>query len=532
MQTKHPEIIVSLSPEIENDTMKYLRILIFLTISLALFSCRKDEPVQEGPVEGKVNVSVVRVNGVYANYDSGTNTFTAILPAETDFSSLGLTFVAKANRILQGDRELATSNTDIDLSEPIVVRFIYNGVYQDYTIAVKNTGLPVVRIETPGKKAVTSKTTWMDGATIRIEMPDGSVNYEGAMEIKGRGNSTWGYPKKPYALRLKEKNKILGMPSHKRWILLANWKDRTILRNDAAFWLSSHTGLPYTVRGQFVEVVFNGSHIGNYYLCEQIKINKNRINIQEMDPMETDPEKITGGWLLELDTYVDMSGYVDEKHKFRYPNLFNLPWIVKSPDDDEISDVAYQYIQDWIKNLETLLKDGNRVRNHEYEEFLDVDTAIDYLIVEELTGNNDFYNYWPTPGPHSSYLYKERGGKLYHGPVWDFDYHVFCPEFTHQWVGATKSIFYPALLKDEKFRARLVERWEMYKDDLKKLPDYIDTQADFIRESERINHNLWPISNNENGDEKMTFQESVDRIKKAFLDKWEWMDKNIRNLKM
>ena len=528
------EIIVSLPPNFENDPMNHIRILLFLAVSLSLFSCEKDEIVTAGEdlVEGKVSVTTVRINGTNARLDSETGTFTAILPAETDFSSMDIAFVTKANNIYMGSRELASSNTDIDLSEPRVIRFVQKGLYQDYTIVVRNTGLPIVRIETPGKKAVTSKTNWMDGATIRIERPDGSVDYEGSLEIKGRGNSTWNYPKKPYALRLKEKDEILGMPSHKRWILLANWKDRTILRNDAAFWLSRHTGLPYTVRGQFVELVFNGQHKGNYYLCEQIKLNKKRVNIEKMDPMETDPEKITGGWLLELDTYVDMNGYVDETHKFRYPYLFNLPWIVKDPDDDEISNEAYQYIQDWIKDLETLMKDGDKVRAHAYEEFLDVDTAIDYLLVEELTGNNDFYNYWPSPGPHSTYLYKVRGGKLYHGPVWDFDYHVFCPQYTHQWVGATKSIFYPALLKDEKFRARLVERWDMQKNDLKKLPDYIDGQVELLRESERINHDMWPISNDENGDEKMTFQESVERIKSAFLDKWEWMDQNIRNLKM
>ena len=511
--------------------MKHLHTLLLLAFGLILFSCQKEKP-ETDLVEGNVAVSFVRVNGVNAYSNSTEKTFTVILPTETDFSSMDLDFTTDATAIRTGAQELSKTNTSIDLSQPLTVRFIKNGVYEDYTIIVKNTGLPVVRIETPGGKTVTSKTVWMDGAKIRIEKPDGKVDYEGSMEIKGRGNSTWNYVKKPYALRLKEKGEILGMPSHKRWILLANWKDRTILRNDAAFWLSRHTGLPYTVRGQFVELVLNGKHLGNYYLCEQIKLNKKRVNIEKMDAMETDPQKITGGWLLELDTYYDYQDYVDEKHKFRYPNLFNLPWIVKDPDDDEISNEAYQYIQGWIKDLETLMKDSNKVRAHAYEEFLDVDTAIDYLIVEELTGNNDFYNYWPSAGPHSTYLYKERSGKLYHGPVWDFDYHVFCPQYTHQWVGATKSIFYPALLKDEKFRARLVERWDLYKNELKKLPDYIDGEADRIRESERINHNLWPIDNDENGDEKMSFQESIDRIKKAFLDKWEWMDQNIRNLKM
>ena len=510
--------------------MKGFRVFLLLTGLLCLISCRKDESREEDPSsnlkEGTVKVTRVKVAGVNAGFDAETSTFTAVLPGVTDFSSLGLVFTTEANVIRAGDRELMMSNSGIDLSSPLTVRFIKNGVYQDYTVKVQNTGLPVVRIETPGRRSITSKTTWISGATLRIELPDGTVDYEGKMEIRGRGNSTWNYPKKPYALRLEEKSEILSMPSHKRWVLLAQWKDRTLLRNDAAFWLSRHTGLPYTVRGQFVEVVLNGLHVGNYYLCEQIKLNKKRVNVEKMDPMETDPVKITGGYLLELDTYYD------EKNRFKFDGLFNLPWMVKDPDEDELSSEAFQYIKNWIHDLEVLLKDEQKVKAHAYEEFLDVDSAIDYLIVEELTGNNDFYNYWPWAGPHSVYLYKERGGKLFTGPVWDFDYHVFCPQFTRQWVGATKSMFYPALLKDERFRNRVVERWEQYKDGLKKLPEYIDSQAEYIRLSESYNHAQWPIVNNpENGDETMTFQQAVNRAKQAFLDKWEWMDKNIRNLR-
>ena len=502
----------------------FLLLLTAAALSL-LSSCEKKER-EPDLVEGRVKVSSVRVDGTYASLDVQTSTFTATMPTKTDFSSMGLSFTTEAETIRCGDRELTLSDNGFDLRQPLVVRFIKDGVYQDYTVVVRNTGLPVVRIETPGRKPVSSKTAWMQGATLRIEWPDGTVDYEGVTEIRGRGNSTWNYPKKPYALRLQEKDEILSMPSHRRWILLANWKDRTILRNDAAFWLSRHTGLPYTVRGEYVELVLNGLHQGNYYLCEQIKLNKKRVAIEKMDPKETDPEKITGGYLLELDTYYD------DPYKFKFDGLFNLPWMVKEPDEDELSAAAFQYIKEWIRQLETLLKDPAKVKAHAYEEFLDVDTAIDYLIVEELTGNNDFYNYWPWAGPHSAYLYKERDGKLYHGPVWDFDYHVFCPQFTTQWVGAQKSIFYPALLKDEKFRARLVERWDLFKDDLKGLPEYMDAQADRIRLSEQYNHAQWPIVNNpENGDEEMTFQQAVDRCKKAFLDKWTWMDRNIRNLR-
>ena len=495
-----------------------------MTGILCLSSCHKDTSLPDLQV-GEVKVTRVMVGGVYASLDPLTSTFTATLPAVTDFTSLSLDLSSEAEVILAGDRELHPTNTGVDLTSPLSVRFIKDGHYQDYTIAVRNTGLPVVRVDTPGKRAVTSKTTWMQGASIRIELPDGTVDYEGKTEIRGRGNSTWNYPKKPYALRLVEKDEILGMPSHKRWILLANWKDRTLLRNDAAFWLSRHTGLPYTVRGQFVELVFNGVHQGNYYLCEQIKLNKKRINVEKMDAMETDPAKITGGYLLEADTYYD------EPNRFRFGNLLNIPWMVKDPDEDELSPAAFEYIKNWIGDLERLVMDDAKIQAHAYEEFLDVDTAIDYMIVEELTGNHDFYNNWPADGVHSTYFYKERGGKLYHGPVWDFDYHVFLPDRTQFWAGVDRTLFYPRLLKDEKFRNRMVERWDMQKDALKQLPEFIDGQADRIRLSEAYNQVKWPISNRENGDETMTFQQSVDRIKQAFLDKWEWMDRNIRNLR-
>ena len=507
--------------------MMKLRIGAFWALVLLAVACAQEYEPQVVPelvdVEGHVPVTL-SVAGLNAALDAGSSTFYVTLPGETDFSSVDLVFATESVHIMRGDQKVGKVNMGVDLRNPVTFRFYLKGLYQDYTVVARNSGLPIVRIETPEHRGITSKEEWLEDATLQIVMPDGNKVYEGAMDIRGRGNSTWGYPKKPYALRLKKKAELLSMPAHKRWILLANWKDRTLLRNDAAFWLSREAGLPYTVRGQFVELVLNGKHQGTYYLCEQIKIDKNRVNIDKMESKETNPEKITGGFLLELDTYFD------EPYKFVFPDRFNLPWMVKEPDEDDLSPEAFNYIRDWIGDLETLLKDESRIKAHAYEEFLDVDTAIDYLIVEELTGNNDFYGTWPSVGPHSAYMYKARDGKLYTGPVWDFDYHVFYPGGSRTWVGATKTMFYPALRKDPKFKERLVDRWESRKAALKKLPDYIDSQADYIRISESVNQEMWPISNRENGDETMTFQQSIDRIKKYFLDKWEWMDANIKSL--
>ena len=117
--------------------------------------------------------------------------------------------------------------------------------------------------------------------------------------------------------------------------------------------------------------------------------------------------------------------------------------------------------------------------------------------------------------------------------IGNFDYHGFLPSLAHQWAGATRTVYYPALYKDEKFRSRMFELWDRKKDDFLKLTGYIDEMAEKIRLSEEYNHALWPIpaSQNENGDEQMTFQQSVDRIKEGFTEKWKWMDQHIGELK-
>ena len=490
----------------------FFRGVAYILLLAGMIACHKDPASEPEPplIPGNIPLPTVLIEGRSATFDEATSTYSISDPVWTALSEVKVSLTTDATRVLLDGEEVDPANLTLDLREPKTLRVIFYHTYRDLTFCIHNTGLPVVRIQTLAP--VTSKDEWQKGAKLRIEMPDGAVNYEGKMSIRGRGNSTWGYPKKPYALKLDEKAEILSMPAHKRWVLLANWKDRTLMRNDAAFWLSRHTGLPYTVRGQFVEVVFNGEHIGDYYLCEQIKIDKKRVDVQD------------GGLLLELDTYFD------EVNKFMSEE-FQLPWMVKEPDEEELTPEAFAEFQQWIADLEALLKDPERVAAHEYEQYIDVDSAIDYLIVEELTGNNDFYNTWPFPGPHSVYLYKQPGGKLYSGPAWDFDFHTFIPDRAKFWAGADKTLYYPALIKDPKFRERLVERWDAQKEDLKGLADYIDETADRIRLSESYNHKLWPIEgNDENGDTGMSFQAAVNRMRQAFLSKWDWMDKNIRNL--
>ncbi len=210
------------------------------------------------------------------------NTIEGNIPCWLDDMKLISTFTSgnpvKVNGVVQ-----ESGKTVNDFSKPVEYKVLTNeGTMLSYTVKVDLfTGLPVVIINTEGGQPVTSKEDWMN-ATIRIQ---GVQLFEDlpemATEIRGRGNTTWYWPKKPYALKLESKTSLLGMPKHKRWVLLANFMDRTMLRNRIAYKIAQSTLLPGLRATEIVELIFNGRHQGNYMLIEQIKEDKNQVNISD-----------------------------------------------------------------------------------------------------------------------------------------------------------------------------------------------------------------------------------------------------------
>lgn len=528
--------------------------------------------------------SVKTGSNVNMKFASATNTYSYCMPTTTDFTQSKILFVHTGDKVTLGDSVLAEGKYNIlDLSKPVKVSLWKYDLHEDYTIRLYNTGLPVVRITASGRgMADFDRSNWVEGITMRIEYPDGTVDYEGTLSMKGRGNGTWHEPKvktlsgqsvskRPYALRLDEKEKILGMHKQKRWILIANYKDRTLLRNDAAYWLSRNTEMPYTVEGQFVELVWNGVHVGNYYLCEQARIDNHRIDI--VSPNLSSPRD--GGYFMEIDTYYNY-GLEDSKWADKGTDIgfwsnwdkgFNLPYIFKDPDEQEIdaNSASYRFMHTYIMDMEKAIKmagkkDPGGSISHEYEYFLDVDRAIDFLLIQEITLNHDAYNTWPKEGPHSAFLYKDSAGLMCFGPMWDFDYHTFMPtceqnkpgsnggwgwnaekvDLAKSWVildlsakTTTGEYYFQYLINDPKFKKRLVERWDMYKDTWRTgFPAYVDEMANKIRTSESYNWSIWGSTNvndiNPNGDQNqdlsLSFQNAVNRMKQGFSDRWTWLD--------
>lgn len=417
------------------------------------------------------------------------------------------TFESRGAKVYADGAEIISGETVIDFSKPVVFT-VKSRIEYTFKVEVIYSGLPVVFVETAGGKDIPSKwEDWLSGSKVTIYNPDWTIDYEGGTGVRGRGNSTWGYPKKPYALKLDSKAEILGMPKHKRWVLLANWMDRTLMRNSVSFELASRSGLAYTPRGEFVELFVNGKHKGNYFLCEHIKVDENRVNIDELDEDETD-----GGYILELDSYYD------EAFKFRSP-VRDLPYMFKDPD--EVTDDQFEFMRNYVSELENALYDDTRFASGEYMDFIDLESFADWWIIMELTG------IWEPNHPKSTYMHKDKGGKLVMGPVWDFDWETYTPK---TWFSINESLYYKRLFQDPRFVKVVKERWEMNKADYQTLPEYIREEAARIRNSDRMDSPMWPITQWVNGDENMSFDDAVSRMVTVYEDRYDWMDDAVRRL--
>ena len=367
------------------------------------------------------------------------------------------------------------------------------------------TGLRTMYITTPGGSGIYSKDYWTDGCTVQLVDDAGNVYYDNSnVSVKGRGNSTWNYPKKPYALKLPEKANLIGTGEDKRWVLLANWMDRTLLRNDVTFEIARLTSLEWTPSGEFIELYLNGKHQGNYWLGEKVK---------------TGTARLKADYLIEMDVNYDE----DWRYYSTYGRRVNqgangLPINVKEPDADKMTDASFTALKNLVAGVENSLYNNTG----DYRQLMNTNTFVDWYIVHELTYNGE-------PNHPKSCFFYFRDGIMYAGPVWDFDWYTFQPYTSGLFI--PNSIYYSKLLADNDFKAALKARWTELKPKFQSVYTYIDQKADEIRASEAINWTMWPCtSSSVNGDERYSFQQSVDRMKTALANRILALDTAIANL--
>ena len=430
--------------------------------------------------------------------------------------------------------------------------------------------LPVVYIDIANGEEITTKEPYRD-AVIKIQSnsvyADMGAQYEGATEIKGRGNSTWSLQKKPYRLKFDKKSNVFGMGKSKHWVLLANYYDTSLLRNTLAYNLSGEMGLTY-ISTVSVDVVINGSKRGNYQLCEHIRVDEERVpvfdwegfgedvaaDICKAENLDEDVEgdmadylvenmgyitsgeftfngttykladydievpNITGGYAIELDEYYD------EVSKFK--SSLNQPLMFKGPEFVNTNKDMMNYISGYINafegailnnNVYSTVYNGQRVH---YQDLFDMDSLIDYWMVQELFFNEDAMK-------KSSYLYKEIDEKVKMGPIWDMDWSSDCMgdvSHTNKWqtvhfgANAQKFQWYKYLVQDPYFLSLAQVRYQEIRPLLEEMIEkdgIIDQQQVYMAESGADNDKLWP---------RGSFMNDSENLQNWLSERIEWLD--------
>jgi hypothetical protein len=270
------------------------------------------------------------------------------------------------------------------------------------------TNLPTIYITTDDGKDIQSKEVYKSGR-ILIKSSDPTEELDTITEIRGRGNSTWHEAKKPYRIKLNKKYNLLNNKAKaKSWVLLANHKDKSLIRNAVAFKISELLEFEFSPSSRFVDLYINGDYKGNYQVTDQMEVNKNRVPVLEQDSgVVTEPE-ITGGYFIEVDGFAGSPDWWFRTNK-------GMPVTIHSPDKDVINIPQYNYISNFTQKFETALFASNfSDPTNGYRQYVDEKSLIDWYIASELTGNPD--SFW------STYMYKHYNEeKFYFGPLWDFD---------------------------------------------------------------------------------------------------------------
>ena len=404
-------------------------------------------------------------------------------------------------------RELETTESYYIPEEQDLEQFIEVTVssesYEDQTIRVYCSRLPVMYLDMEDGLAVDSRENYKN-ADVILQGAGETADYQyvGMAEIRGRGNTSWEESKKPYKMRLFEKESLLGMDKSKKWVLLANYNNPSLLRNKLLFDLADKMGLA-SPESFWVDLIINGEYAGNYQLCEQIALGT-----------VVDVKK---GCLLELDEYYD------EDMKFRSSK--NQPIMFHEPElTDEDTDFM-TYVENFVNTFERAIDAPDFSTEYEgetvgYDDLFDMDSLAKYWVANEVFYNCDFMR-------KSAWFYIDNLGTAYMGPVWDNDWssgNPPCEEWDRWSVRqfdymAQGENWYRSLVQDPKFRKKAREVYWNYRDEIGNIvaeDGDINSHYWMLYESALSNDRLWKYGGGYEADVTMLREWLINRI--SWLD--------------
>lgn len=452
------------------------------------------------------------------SYDEVTKTFSAKYLKWIDKAQPEMLipeFVTDGEIVLANGQPVVSGQTAISFADDfdLVVK-AENGDENTYRVSFNcpqiNTELPVIRIHIPVSSITDKKTYRKTKFDIYRQGSDEGrwTASDAEIEIRGRGNSTWGLPKKPYRIKFPEKFSPIGLnhAKAKSWVLLAHDMDKSLLRNHLGFELSrilfsssekyhDEAALDFTPCSQMVNVYSGDNYHGVYQMSDQMEVAKGRINLDKLVAADgSDPVKITGGHLIETNIHHD------EPYPVSFTSSKGIYMDHKYPKDDDMDISQYKYIEDFIHKAEAALYSSNFTDPvNGWRKWFDEKTLADFIIVKEFAGDMDGYT--------STYFYKRRGvDKIFFGPVWDLDKGWNNDKRTPHGNTLNQLMIYGGFYmppyinpdwfhrfwQDAEFRQFVGRRWASKKDQLKsKVLSELDEKPKQMRKAIAANFSVW-----------------------------------------
>lgn len=362
---------------------------------------------------------------------------------------------------------------------------------------VQKTDLPTIYIETFDGYGITSKDVYK---YCRLHYVDeaGQVTSYDSVSIRGRGNSTWNMSKKPYKIKFLDKEKFLGKgyAKAKKWTLLANAGDKTMMRNAVTFAMGEFTSLKFNPATKFVDMVLNNSYIGTYQISDQIDVRAHRVDITEQNyPLGTD-DNITGGYLLEVDGFRDGNYFITSN--------YSAPVRIHYPEEEEIVERQTIFIKNQVDAFERALLGTSFTDSLKgYRAYVDTLSLIDWYLCTEVSANID--------GFYSTYFYKDQNNsRFYWGPLWDYDIAYNNDYRVSREKGLSSSVnslmvdiaysgsreWVRRMWDDPWFQKRVYHRFKELLDAglVSYMHQKVDSMQNLLSQSQQLNYQRWGIN--------------------------------------
>ncbi len=364
-----------------------------------------------------------------------------------------------------------------------------------------STPLPIVVIDTrgqgiPNEPKIAAYMGIISNGAARNAVADPFSHFEGLIGIEVRGQSSQSEPQQQYAIETRgddgeDRNvALLGFPPESDWVLYAPYNDKTLMRNVLAYDAANRMGR-YASRTIFCELVLNGEYRGVYVFMERIKRAQDRVNITKLTALQNAPPQISGGYIIKIDKVDagDVTFVTDEGTRFIYVY----------PRSDRVTAAQRAWIRGYVTNFEASLRSPQFADPvYGYARYIDVDSFIDTYLLVQACRNIDGLRL-------STYLYKDRDGRLISGPAWDYNISLgnanyYNGQYTNGWYdtgdGFPIPFWWPRFLQDTNFTARLRARWQALRKDVlhrTNFPARIDSIASALSEPQRRHFQRWPI---------------------------------------